>query len=128
MQAETKQFWAIVELMGHQKIAGHLSEEVLGGTSFIRIDVPATEEQPSFTRLLTDKAIYAINPVTEEVAVSMASSIRSKPIESWDFREMLSRHLKNDGKLIVPADGNMVTIEGIGDVEEENYHFDSGLG
>lgn len=83
--------WAIVELFGHNKIAGKVSEQTIGGSSLIRIDVPDTEASPSFTRLLNVSAIYAINPVTEEVATGYASRLQSKPIEAWDAREVLKR-------------------------------------
>ena len=47
MQADQQQkdaapngFWAIVEIFGHQRIAGFLSEQTIGGQSFVRVDVP----------------------------------------------------------------------------------------
>ncbi len=51
MTAEAEQFesWAIVELFGHQKIAGKLTEQTIGGCHFIRVDVPAFEDSPAFT-------------------------------------------------------------------------------
>lgn len=127
-QANTE-LWAIVELMGHQKVAGKLSEQVIGGASFIRVDVPATDTTPSFTRLLTDKAIYAINPVTEEVARYQAGRIQAQPIEAWDYRTMLSKQLQLEGKMIVPAAGNVVTLEGMDipdseEVEEDEDELD----
>jgi len=97
---EPQDLWAIVELLGHQKMAGKLSEQVLGGSSFIRVDVPAFEGSPAFTRLLTDKSIYAINPVTEEVARHMAERIRAQPIQEYDARLMIQRQLEESGKLI----------------------------
>lgn len=83
--------WAIVELFGHNKIAGKVSEQTIGGSSLVRVDVPDTEASPAFTKLLNVSAIYAINPVTEEVAVGYASRLQSKPIETWDAREVLKR-------------------------------------
>lgn len=83
--------WAIVELFGHNKIAGKVSEQTIGGSSLVRVDVPDTEASPAFTRLLNVSAIYAINPVTEEVAVGYAGRLQSKPIEAWDAREVLKR-------------------------------------
>ena len=45
-------FWAIVEIMGHKRYAGHVSEQVVGGASFVRVDVPEHGECQAFTKLL----------------------------------------------------------------------------
>ncbi len=79
---------AVVELFGHQRISGRVSEQSIGVATFIRIDVPETTQQPKFTRIVNPSAIYAINPVTEEVMLSMAEMITAKPIDAWDIREM----------------------------------------
>lgn len=69
MSTESKfETWAIVELLGHQKIAGHISEQPLAGTNMLRVDVPETDKNPAFTRFIGGSAIYAINPCTEEIA------------------------------------------------------------
>lgn len=81
--------WAIVELFGHNKIAGKCSEQNVAGTNFLRVDVPSTTMHPLFTRLLNHGAIYAINPVTEEVARAFAERINSAPIEAYDARVFL---------------------------------------
>ncbi len=82
------ELFAIVELFGHTKMAGKVTEQSIGPATFVRVDVPETTEQPSFTRLLNPSAIYAINPVTEEVMEHMAKNFSQKPIESWDIRKM----------------------------------------
>lgn len=51
---------AVVELFGHQKMAGKVTEQSIGPSTFVRIDVPETNHQPAFTRLLNPSAIYAI--------------------------------------------------------------------
>jgi len=79
---------AVVELFGHQRIAGKVTEQSIGVATFIRIDVPETTQQPKFTRIVNPTAIYAINPVTEEVMLQMAEMITSKPIDAWDIRTM----------------------------------------
>lgn len=94
--------WALLELFGHNRIAGRVTEQTIGGGSFIRVDVPETTESKEFTRLLNPSAIFAINPVTEEVAKGLAESIRSKPIEVWDAREVLERLAKE--KRLLAAD------------------------
>lgn len=82
------ELFAVVELFGHQRIAGKVSEQSIGVATFVRIDVPETTQQPKFTRIVNPTAIYAINPVTEEVMLQMAEMITSKPIDSWDIRTM----------------------------------------
>lgn len=91
MKDEKSELWAIVELFGHNRISGKVSEHNIGSGAFIRIDVPDTKTVPAWSRLLNPSAIYAINPVTEEVARASAESISAKPLDAWDAREMLRR-------------------------------------
>lgn len=83
--------WAIVELMGHSQIAGHVTEIQMGGNSMLQVDVPETKMCPAFTRLFNPSALYAINPVTEEMAKSAAESFKSKPIMTFDMQQMVSK-------------------------------------
>ena len=41
-RSEGKEFncWAIVELFGHRKLGGRVSEAMIGGAAMIRIDIP----------------------------------------------------------------------------------------
>ena len=80
--------FAIVELFGHQKLSGKVTEHNVGSATFIRIDVPETKGQPAFTRLVNPSAIYAINPTTEEVATAKAEQLQTAPIDAWDIRRM----------------------------------------
>lgn len=68
--------WCVVELFGHQQIAGYVSEQVFGGGAFVRVDVPATEYSEAHTKLYGEKAIYAIHPCSEEIAKKAAESLR----------------------------------------------------
>lgn len=78
--------WAIVELFGHTRIAGYVSEFVVGGASFVRVDVPAfksaqdDEETRAFTKLFGPGAIYSITFVDEATARRAVGVIRPKPI------------------------------------------------
>lgn len=78
----------LVELMGRGKMAGTVSDQTIGGASFVRVDVPETKTQGAFTRFLNPAAIYAINPCTEEVMKHMAENYQQKPIDSWDIKKM----------------------------------------
>lgn len=69
--------WAIVEVMGHSKYAGRVTEQAIGGCAFVRVDVPAHEDHPEFTKLLGQSSIFAITPVTEDIARGMAKQLRN---------------------------------------------------
>jgi len=77
--------WAIVELFGHNMIAGFASRESIGGTEFIRVDVPdeSAENGVGFTKFFNGSAIYAITPTTEAVARVAARRLELRPISPW---------------------------------------------
>lgn len=91
MNQEKFESWAIVELFGHTRMAGLCSEQTIAGSAMVRIDVPETETQPAFTRLLNVSAIYAINPVDKETAMIMAKNLDKKPIETWDIQKVIQK-------------------------------------
>jgi len=82
--------WALVELMGHQRIAGRVTEAEIGGCKFVRVDVPESDDgrQP-MTKFLGPASIYAITPMSEESARSVASRIDAAPISAWDARRLV---------------------------------------
>ena len=88
--SETKaEMWAIVELMGHQRMAGLVTEVTVAGAGFLRIDVPATAATPAFTRMVSPSAIYAINPTTEDMAKRAAVAFQPKPVNEWELPKAL---------------------------------------
>lgn len=78
--------WAIVEIMGHKKFAGRVTEQTIGGTSFVRVDVPEISDPklPPFTKLFGAGSIYCISPCTEETAKAFAAKIRSESFYSYE--------------------------------------------
>lgn len=77
--------WAVLELMGHRKLGGLLSEAVVGGASFIRIDVPAEEGQPGATQFYSPASVYCITPCTEETARGLARGQRPAPVQRYEL-------------------------------------------
>nr|MDT0664191.1 hypothetical protein [Micromonospora sp. DSM 115978] len=65
-------WWAVVELTDHRRVGGLLSEQVVAGTSFVRIDVPAGEGRRPLTQLYAPHAVYSITAVDEPVALRVA--------------------------------------------------------
>jgi hypothetical protein len=94
MNEEKFDLWCIVELFGHNRIAGRCTEQNVAGANMLRVDVPAVSGQPAFTRFLSSGAIYAINPVTEEVARTIAENIQLSPVNIWEVRCIADDKLK----------------------------------
>ena len=78
-------FWAVLELMGHRRLAGHLTETQIAGAGFLRIDIPADGDQPAATQIYAPAAVYAITPVTEETARLVAATARPAPVQRWEL-------------------------------------------
>lgn len=81
--------YALVELFGHQRIAGKVTEAEIGGGKFLRVDVPALGELQALTRFYGPAAIYGITPVTEETALALAKRFGVQPVAAWDARQLL---------------------------------------
>lgn len=75
--------WAILELFGHQVIAGRATEQTIGGCPFIRVDVPECDGQPAFTRFFGNGAIYSMTPVSEEVARYAIQRSTPRPVSAY---------------------------------------------
>ena len=81
--------WAILELMGHRRLGGRVSEATIAGGAFIRIDIPHPNEAGIFTatQLYSPAAVYAITPTTEEIACAIARGA-PEPVSRWDLRAL----------------------------------------
>jgi hypothetical protein len=65
--------WAIVELMGHRKLAGRVSEQVIAGCPLLRIDVPGTEKGQLH---IYARQYYSLTPTTEAICRAYAAAYR----------------------------------------------------
>lgn len=59
---------AIVELMGHVRLAGWATETTLAGAGCIRVDVPDETGTTKATKYCFPASIYAVTPCDEETA------------------------------------------------------------
>ncbi len=75
--------WAVIELFGHSVIVGRVTEASIGGCSFLRVDVPATNGQAEFTRFFGNGAIYSMTPVTEDVARAALLRHTPRPVSAY---------------------------------------------
>jgi hypothetical protein len=86
--------WAVVDLLGHQRIAGHLTEQAIAGYGFIRVEVPAVSARDgtphaAFTRYLNPQAIYAITPLDEPIVRALAADLAQRPIDLYDLPALI---------------------------------------
>lgn len=77
--------WAILELMGHRRLAGFIAEATIAGGAMLRIDVPGDEDNAPATQFYGNAAIYAITPTTEEIARALAARERPRPVDAWEL-------------------------------------------
>ena len=104
--------WAIVDLFGHNRVAGKLTTQTLGAACLLRMDVPEVvipsheeytgyyrglerekkvvpeRRKGGYTRFFGVGAIYSINPVTEELARRAVAAIDSEPVKPYEMPEV----------------------------------------
>jgi hypothetical protein len=108
--------WAIVEAMGHHRYAGRVTEQVIAGASFLRVEIPANGDAPGFTKLLSPASIYAITPVAEDLARGVAAGLSSAPITVYDLPLEMRQKLQAPKPLTI-RDFDIA----IGDDDDEPY-------
>lgn len=106
MTTEKFEQWCILEIMGHNTYAGLVSEQTLGGASFVRIDIPETDGQPAFSKLFGASSVYCITPVTEEIAKLRAKTLHQQPLSIYDLPQEVRDKLRATPALTGPSDGD----------------------
>ncbi len=76
--------WALVEIFGHERIVGFLTQQTIGPGVLFRVDVPDLLKdgqvvRPGFTRYFGLSAIYSITPITEQMVREMLPHIDGLP-------------------------------------------------
>jgi len=77
--------WVLLELMGHRQRIGKAREEEIAGGIMLRIDVP-TEGEEYATEYYGSSSIYALRPVTEQVARDHYAARDPRPVRPVDYR------------------------------------------
>lgn len=83
--------WCIVELFGHQQIAGLVTEATIGGCSFVRVDVPEINGRPAFTKFYGNGAIYSMTPCGEREARLALERIMPRPVSTYLLPDAATR-------------------------------------
>lgn len=132
-EEQTFASWAIMELMGHRRLAGKVTVQELAGARFFRIDIPSratkkedqVENPPEFisTQFFGPAAIYCLTPTTEEIARAVAVESNPAPINQWELRRLMPPPP-------VPAPADQTTVPGqsrdpLFELDEEDEDADS---
>jgi len=86
MSDNTERFecWGIVDLFGHQRVAGRISERAIGGGNLLQVDVPQADD--SFrTVFYGTSAIYALHVTDEAAARACAKVSGTRPTYAWEL-------------------------------------------
>lgn len=76
--------WAIVELMGHVRLGGFVTEEEHFGAKVGRIDIPLIGGGMA-TQLFGGGSLYRLTYVTEEFARGVALHNQPEPVHRWEL-------------------------------------------
>lgn len=82
-------FYAVVELMGHQKLVGKVSEITLAGTAMIRVDFNDGVQDRS--KFFSGNAIYAITPIDQEAVAGLQRYNTLEPVKSLLTQRLTAR-------------------------------------
>jgi hypothetical protein len=79
--------WALVELFGHARIVGFLSQQSFGSGVLFRVDVPDLKKDDKivrrgFTRYIGLSAIYSITPCDEDTVRRLLPDVDGTPGEA----------------------------------------------
>ncbi len=77
--------WAVVELLGHRRAAGRVREVQIAGAGFLRLDIPPTDGHPEQTQYIAPGSVYALHPVSEDTARTVAGLWRPQPVHRWEL-------------------------------------------
>lgn len=84
-EQERYEGWTIVELMGHRRVGGHVSEIQVAGAGFLRVQVFGTNGEPIAEQLYSPSAIYCLTPTTEGIAKAVADKGFEGPVHRWEL-------------------------------------------
>lgn len=71
------EFWGVVEVMGHRRLAGWVSEEVRFGVTMLRVDVPM-ENGPAVTQYYHPNSLFSVTPTTTEVVKRLNTRVTAE--------------------------------------------------
>ena len=78
--------WVLLELMGHRQRIGKAREEEVAGSRLLRIDIPTDDDDEYVTEYYGASSIYALRPISEEVAKDHYAKSDPRPSRPAAYR------------------------------------------
>ena len=107
MSGEAFEGWAIVELMGHRRLAGFVTEQEIAGQSFLRLDIVGRDTkideddgpevalkggfEGGVTQFYSPQAVYCITPTTQDIAVTIGRRSHPAPVQRYELEPSKAR-------------------------------------
>ncbi len=102
--------WAIIELMGHVRMGGRVTEEERFGSKLGRVDVPLPADPtcivcqgkgdclPCDSRFTTvyfgGSSVYRLTPTTEKLARAVAAASQPRPVSLYELPKPTPRTVR----------------------------------
>jgi hypothetical protein len=84
--------WCIIELLGHVRLGGFVSEVTMFGAALCRIDVPDPNgEGFALTQFVGAAAIYRLTPCSEEAARAVAAANQPRPVSVYEMPKLVKK-------------------------------------
>ncbi len=114
------EMWGVLELMGHVRVAGRITEEERFGGKLGRIDIPKRPDPACVcegtgkigegdaahecgictagftTQYFNAASIYRLTPTTEEAARAVAQSCQPSPVHTWELPRPALPHVADE--------------------------------
>lgn len=100
---EAYQGWSVLELFGHRKLGGYITEEDHFGARMCRIDIPGPDDTTT-TQYYGGSAIYGLTPTTEDIARAVAQRNQPAPVSAWELRPQEPPRALTAGRVHVTED------------------------
>jgi hypothetical protein len=87
------EMWGILELMGHVRLGGRITEEERFGSKMGRIDIP-NKDGGFTTQFFGGSSVYRLTPTSEEAARHVALNCQPTPVHSWELPKPALTHAR----------------------------------
>lgn len=84
--------YAIVELLGHRRLGGHVMAVTFCGVPMLLVNVPGDGDTVVATQLVNPQALYCLTPCSEAAARAVAAANRPEPVHRYEMPTLPLSH------------------------------------